>query len=91
MELFICSKTKILTPSEPDDTNADITILQNKSMNTENNPISSLEGVIKSMKEAMDVPPRLSIKDADLPLRSPILPKMTAPRGLAIIAMDIKK
>jgi hypothetical protein len=43
------------------------------------------------MKEAIDVPARLIIKECDLPIRSPNLPKMIAPIGLAIMATDIKK
>ena len=48
-------------------------------------------GLLKSIKEAIDVPTRLMIKEFDLPARSPILPKMIAPSGLATIAIDIKK
>ena len=91
IELFICSKTNILTPSEPEETRADITILHNKSINAENNPIASLDGVMKRIKDAIDVPLRLMIKEFDLPAKSPILPNMIAPSGLAIIAIDIKK
>ena len=91
IELFICSKMNILTPSEPEDTKDEIIILHKKSIKTENTPIDSFDGVTNNTKDAAEVPQRVIIKELDLPLVSPIFPKIIAPRGFAIIAIDIRK
>ncbi|GAB4164221.1 MAG: hypothetical protein Tsb006_3740 [Rickettsiaceae bacterium] len=54
-------------------------------------PIDSYEGVINNTQEAIAVPIRLILKLFDLPRKSPILPKIIAPIGLAIIATAITK